>query len=92
MSKSEITPVERQSGSADPEIRRLAEDLYWEQVAEARQMSAEEKLLAGEELFDYACSITLAGIRDQFPGLGEEEYRRILEERLDLREQMEKRG
>ncbi|MGO8931622.1 MAG: hypothetical protein ACLQU3_32615 [Limisphaerales bacterium] len=92
MSNKETTPVERQSGSADPEIRRLAEELYRERVAEARQMSPEEKLLAGEELFDYACSITLAGIRDQFPGLGEEEYRRILEERLDLRERLERRG
>ncbi len=31
-------------------------------------MPPEEKLLAGEELFDYACAITLAGIRDQFRG------------------------
>ena len=31
-------------------------------------MPPEEKLLAGEELFDYACAITLAGIRDQVPG------------------------
>jgi hypothetical protein len=92
MSNKETTPVERQSGSADPQIRRLAEELYRERVAEARQMLPEEKLLAGEELFEYACSITLAGIRDQFPGLSDEECRRILEERLDLREQLEKRG
>ncbi len=91
MSNKETTPVERQSGSADPQIRRLAEELYRERVAEARQMLPEEKLLAGEELFEYACSITLAGIRDQFPGLSDEECRRILEERLDLREQLEKR-
>ena len=92
MSNKETTPVERQSGYADPQIRRLAEELYRERVAEARQMLPEEKLLAGEELFEYACSITLAGIRDQFPGLSDEECRRILEERLDLREQLEKRG
>lgn len=52
MSNKETTPVERQSGSADPQIRRLAEELYRERVAEARQMLPEEKLLAGEELFD----------------------------------------
>jgi len=45
--------------------------------------------MAGEELFDYACSITLAGIRDQFHGLDDEACLRILEERLDLRERME---
>jgi hypothetical protein len=55
-------------------------------------MPLEEKLLAGEELFEYACAITLAGIRDQFRGLNEEECLRILEARLDLRERMEKRG
>jgi hypothetical protein len=55
-------------------------------------MPPEEKLLAGEELFEYACAITLAGIRDQFPGVTEEECLRILEERLELRERMEKRG
>jgi hypothetical protein len=55
-------------------------------------MPPEEKLLAGEELFEYACAITLAGIRNQFPDASEEECLRILEERLELRERMEKRG
>ena len=49
-------------------------------------------MLAGEELFEYACAITLAGIRNQFPDASEEECLRILEERLELRERMEKRG
>jgi hypothetical protein len=71
-------------------IRQLADDLYRERVAAARTMAPEEKLLAGEELFDYACSITLAGIRNQFPGASEEGCRRILEERLELRERMER--
>ena len=76
---------------AHQEIQRLADQLYRERVLAARQMPPEEKLLAGEELFDYACSITLAGIRNQFPGASEEECQRMLEERLDLRERMEKR-
>ena len=73
------------------EIDRLAANLYRERVAEARAMPPEEKLLAGEELFDYACSITLAGIRNQFPNTSEEECRKMLEERLALREEMERR-
>jgi hypothetical protein len=92
MSSRETTPVEDRPSSADAGIRRLAEELYCERVAEARQMAPEEKLLAGEELFEYACAITLAGIRDQFRGLNEEECLQILEQRLDLRERMEKRG
>jgi hypothetical protein len=92
MSNREPTLVEDRTGSADARIRMLAEELYCERVAEARQTPPEEKLLAGEELFEYACAITLAGIRDQFRGLNEEECLRILEERLDLRERMERGG
>jgi len=90
MRNNGISSVRDASGAADADIRRLAEELYLQRVAEARALSPQEKLLAGEELFSYACAITLAGIRDQFPGRSEEEYLRILNERLDLRERMEK--
>ena len=92
MSITEIAALEGQAGSADAQIHRLAEELYRERVVEARAMPPEDKLLAGEELFEYACSITLAGIRNQFPGLSEEECLKLLEQRLELRERMEKRG
>jgi len=92
MSNKEIAALENPSRSADAQIQRLAAELYGERVVEARAMPPEEKLLAGEELFEYACAITLAGIRNQFPGISEEECLRILEERLELRERMEKRG
>ena len=92
MSITEIAALEGQAGSADAQIQRLAEELYRERVVEARAMPPEDKLLAGEELFEYACSITLAGIRNQFPGLSEEECLKLLEQRLELRERMEKRG
>ncbi len=92
MSESKTTSFEDGRDAAALQIRQLAEALYRERVAEARVMPPEQKLLAGEELFNYACSITLAGIRDQFPGRSEQEYLRILEERLDLRERMERWG
>lgn len=47
-------------------------------------MAAEQKLLAGEELFLFACSITMAGIRNQFPEADEGERKRILQSRIDL--------
>ena len=92
MSNKEISALENQPSSVDAQIQRLAAELYRERVTEARTMPPEEKLLAGEELFEYACAVTLAGIRNQFPGISEEECLRILEERLELRERMEKRG
>ena len=92
MSNQETAALESQPSSTYAQIQRLAAELYRERVIEARAMAPEEKLLAGEELFEYACAITRAGIRDQFPGVSEEECLRILEERLELRERMEKRG
>ena len=72
------------------EIAKLQRELFRERVDEARRMSPEEKLLAGEELFEYACAITLAGIRNQFPNTTEGEQLKILEERLALQERFEK--
>lgn len=75
----------------DSPYAALAEELYRERVVRARRMRPEEKLLAGEELFEYACSITMVGIRNQFPDASEEECRQILQQRLALREKMEAR-
>ena len=79
MSDKENAALENRPASADAQIQRLAEEIYRERVVEARAMPPEEKLLAGEELFEYACAITLAGIRNQFPDASEEECLRILE-------------
>lgn len=66
-----------------------AVDLYDEQVREARMMSPEEKLLAGEALFQSACAVTMAGIRCQHPEYTEEEILRELERRLKLAQLLE---
>ena len=71
-----------------PETQRLIDELYREELREARAMPPEQKLLAGEELFVYACSITMAGIRNQFPKADEAEQRRILEQRLELQQKL----
>ena len=75
-----------------PEIQRLIDELYREELREARAMPPEQKLLLGEELFVHACSITLAGIRNQFPEADEAERRRILEQRLELQQRLEARS
>ena len=73
------------------EFQPLIDELYREEVLEARRMSPEEKFLAGEELFNMACKVTLAGIRNENPGFSEEECLRELERRLELAERMERR-
>jgi hypothetical protein len=71
------------------EFQPLIDQLYREEVLAARKMTPEEKFLAGEELFEYACSITLAGIKSQNPEFSEEDCRRELDRRLRLQERME---
>jgi hypothetical protein len=63
--------------------------MYREEILEARAMTPEQKLLAGEELFLYACSITMAGIQNQFPQADDAERRRILDHRLELQRKLE---
>ena len=72
-----------------PETQRLIDELYREELLEARAMSPEQKLLLGEELFAYACSITMVGIQNQFPEADEAERRRILDQRLELQRKLE---
>lgn len=66
------------------EFAPLIDELYREEVMEARKMSPEDKFLAGEELFRFACEVTLSGIRNQNPDATEAECQKILEDRLRL--------
>jgi hypothetical protein len=72
-----------------PETQRLIDELYREELREARAMSPEEKLRAGQQLFEGACRITLAGIRHQNPGASEEQCLEILRQRLVFQRRLE---
>src|SRR5438105_5189494 len=67
----------------------LIDQLYREELEEARRMSGEQKPLAGGELFELASQITLAGIRAENPGLSEEELLEKFRERLRLARRLE---
>lgn len=75
--------------SHESDIRQLADALYRERVLRARQTPPEEKFLDGARLFDYACRITLAGIRHQHPEADEARVQQILAERLALQQRLE---
>lgn len=72
-----------------PETQRLIDELYREELREARAMPPEQKFLAGQRLFESACRITLAGIRNQNPGLSEEQCLELLRQRLELQRRLE---
>lgn len=67
----------------------LIEALRREEVEDARRLSIERKLELGGELFDYACQITLGGIRMQNPGITTEKAYEILRGRLELGRRIE---
>jgi hypothetical protein len=72
--------------------RELVNSRYWERVRRARAMTADEKFVAGPRLFQYACRITMDGIRRQHPEADGAEVHRILSQRLALRRRFEERG
>lgn len=86
---NEIAPA-YQAKPFQSEYQPLIDQLYREEVLDARKMSPEEKFLAGEELFEYACSITMAGIKSQNPEFSQEDCRRELERRLALGDRLER--
>lgn len=71
------------------DFSELGDRIYRERILRARATPPEQKLWAGEELFNYACAITLAGIRHQFPSYTEAECRTELERRLAWRRKRE---
>lgn len=72
------------------EFARLADEIFRGKVLRARAESPEEKLLAGQRLFDYACRITLAGIRHQNPTFNDDDCQNELRARLAMRKRRER--
>jgi hypothetical protein len=62
----------------------LIDKLYREELLEARAMTSAERVLAGQQSFEAACRVTLAGIRNQPSALSEQECLEILRQRLEL--------
>jgi hypothetical protein len=55
--------------------RELVERLSAEEIARAKAMTPEEKLLEGPRLFERACRVMADGIRHRHPELDEEAVR-----------------
>ena len=48
-----------------------------------RQMSPEQRLLKAFELSEFTKQLFISGLHKRFPNLSEEEFRKLLRERLD---------
>lgn len=71
------------------EFQELANQLYRERILRARRMPPEERVMDGPRLFDYACSITMSGLRHENPNATEAELRAALRKRLELAEKLQ---
>jgi hypothetical protein len=69
--------------------QELVDSIYRERVLRARQMSPEEKFLAGPRLFEWACRLMADGIRSEFPDADEQRVQEILHARLALLRRLE---
>jgi hypothetical protein len=72
--------------TTDEQIRQQAAECHARKIQQARKMSPGEKFLAGAELFEYACGITLSGISHQNPHWSKSECRAELRRRLGIRD------
>lgn len=73
----------------NPDFKPLADAIYRERVLRARRTPPEVRILQGPELFDYACSASLCGLRMEMPNATEEELRQGLRRRLAIGRKLE---
>lgn len=64
--------------------------LYRDEVARARAMRPEDKLLEGPRLFDRACRVIADGIRHQHPDLDEAAVQQLVRDRVALAEALQR--
>ena len=66
-------------------------DFDREEVEAARRQTFAQKFRAGAELFDYACTISKAGIRWQNPGFDEAQVMAELRRRIRIGQALDER-
>jgi len=69
----------------------LINQLRRDKIEAARQMTPEQRFLAGGELFDQVVERMIAGIRSQYPEATDEEVTKHLEHRLAVSKRLENR-
>lgn len=70
--------------TTDEQIRQEAAECLARKIRQADTMAARELFFAGAELFDFACRISLAGLRNDHPDLSEPEIQEKLRDYLTL--------
>lgn len=71
-------------------LNALASELYREEVARARAMTAEDKLLEGPRLFHRTWQLMADGVRHAHPELDDTAIRALIEARLSRLDGLDK--
>ena len=66
------------------DIAELSLAIWREKIDRARRTPPAEKLIDGIELFNWACSVTAAGIRHQHPNWTDEQVRHEIDRRFAM--------
>lgn len=85
-----VANLSPEASSYRDEIIALGHEIERDRLRRAKEEPLASKFLAGEELFHYAASITMAGIRMQHPEADERRVLEILEQRLELVDRMDR--
>lgn len=78
-----MVQLQRQSISARSAKGNAVDSDFWDEIERSRKLTGSERMSASLALFDEASRRMLAGIKHQFPGVSDQEARRIRNERLD---------
>lgn len=62
----------------------LIDAIYRDRVRASRELTVEQRLRAGAELFEEVCARLRDGIRAQYPDADPDEVERILHERIEI--------
>jgi len=68
----------------DEELDKFIQQLDADDIERARRMTGSEKMRMGGDLFDEACRWTLAGIRNENPGISEADALEELRRRIRI--------
>jgi len=66
------------------ELDAFIQQLHADDIERARRMTGSEKMRMGGDLFDDACRWTLAGIRNENPGISEQDALEELRRRIRI--------
>jgi hypothetical protein len=62
---------------------------FWDEIERGKLMTGARRMTESLQLFDQASRRMLCGIKAQFPGISDEEARRIRAERLEIVRRLE---